>query len=167
VQAWAVGGVELPFGDEPAAWWIDASGSVRDQPVAGADLLPGPFILPGLVDAHAHPAVRPGPDGPVAMDEDAARANLIAWAQAGITLVRDTGSPGGLTLQLAPGAGMPALQAAGRFLAPRGRYFPGLPGEPVDEAELVSCALAEIGRGAGWVKVIADFPDLAGGTRLR
>jgi hypothetical protein len=34
----------------------------------------------------------------------------------------------------------------------------------VDEAGLVSAALAEIGRGAAWVKVIADFPDLAAGT---
>lgn len=33
-----------------------------------------------------------------------------------------------------------------------------------DPAGLVSAALAEIGRGAGWVKVIADFPDLAAGT---
>jgi len=34
----------------------------------------------------------------------------------------------------------------------------------VDEAGLVGAALAEIGRGAAWVKVIADFPDLAAGT---
>jgi imidazolonepropionase-like amidohydrolase len=36
--------------------------------------------------------------------------------------------------------------------------------EPVAEADLVACALAEVGRGAAWVKVIADFPDLAAGT---
>ena len=35
-----------------------------------------------------------------------------AWAQSGITLVRDVGSAGGLTLQLRPGPGMPVLQAA-------------------------------------------------------
>ena len=34
----------------------------------------------------------------------------------------------------------------------------------VAEADLAGAALAEIGRGAGWVKVIADFPDLAAGT---
>ena len=102
--------------------------------------------------------------GFVALDKSAARANLIAWAKAGITLVRDVGSPGGMTLELTPGPGIPVLQAAGRFLAPEGRYFPDLLREPVDEANLVSCALAEIGRGATWVKVIADFPDLAAGT---
>ena len=63
--------------------------------------LAGP--LPGLADAHAHPAVGAGPAGLVALDASAARANLTAWAQAGITLVRDVGSPRGLTLELRPG----------------------------------------------------------------
>jgi hypothetical protein len=51
-----------------------------------------------------------------------------------------------------------------RFLAPAGRYFPDLPDTAADEASLVSAALAEIGHGTTWVKVIADFPDLAAGT---
>jgi imidazolonepropionase-like amidohydrolase len=164
VQAWAAQGVALPFGDQPASWWIDASGSIQDRPVANADLLPGGFILAGLVDAHAHPAVGAGPTGPVALDESAARANLVAWARTGITLVRDVGSPRGMTLELTSGPAMPVLQATGRFLAPAGRHFPELLGAPVAEADLVSCALAEIGRGATWIKVIADFPDLAAGT---
>lgn len=164
MKAWAVQGVELPFGHAPGAWWIDASGSVHDRPIAGADQLPGRFILPGLVDAHAHPAVGAGPAGLIALDQTSARANLITWAQAGITLVRDVGSAGGVTLELSPEPGMPVLQAAGRFLAPAGRYFPALLSVPVAEADLVSCALAEVGRGASWVKVIADFPDLAAGT---
>lgn len=61
------------------------------------------------------------------LDKDAASANLIAWAQAGVTVVRDVGPPGGVTLEISsPGPGLPALQAAGRFLAPAGRYFPDL-----------------------------------------
>jgi hypothetical protein len=114
------------IGGEIASWWIDAAGSIHDRPVAGAELLPGGFILPGLVDAHAHPAVGSGPAGLVALDEGAARAALIAWARAGVTLVRDVGSPGGVILELTSGPGMPGLQAAGRFLAPAGRYFPDL-----------------------------------------
>ena len=157
-------GVELPFGDEAAAWWIDASGAVHDRPIADAELLPGGFVLPGLVDAHAHPAVGSGPAGLVALDKRTARANLLAWAQTGITLVRDVGSRGGVTLELRDEPGMPVLQAAGRFLAPAGRYFPELLDAPVTEANLASAAVAEIGRGARWVKVIADFPDLAAGT---
>jgi imidazolonepropionase-like amidohydrolase len=164
MSAWAVRGVELPFGNEPRSWWIDASGAAHDQPLAGADLLPGRYVLSGLVDAHAHPAVAAGATGPVALDTSTAHANLIAWAKAGITLVRDVGSPGGVTLELSSAPGTPMLQAAGRFLAPAGRYYPALLGDPVAEADLVSCALAEIDRGAAWVKVIADFPDLAAGT---
>jgi hypothetical protein len=149
VKAWAVQGVELPFGDEAAAWWIDASGTVHDRPIADAELLPGGFILSGLVDAHAHPAVGSGPAGLVALDASAARANLLAWAQTGITVVRDVGSRGGVTLELRSGPGMPVLQAAGRFLAPAGRYFPELLDAPVTEADLVSAAVTEIGRGRG------------------
>jgi imidazolonepropionase-like amidohydrolase len=167
MQAWAVHGVELPFGYEPRSWWIDAFGTVHGGPVAGADLLPGRYFLPGLVDAHAHPAVGSGPAGLTSLDARAARANLTAWAQEGITLVRDVGSAGGLTLQLGSGPGLPALQAAGRFLAPAGRYFPDLLDAPVEEAGLVGAALAEIGRGAAWVKVISDFPDPAAGTDAR
>jgi hypothetical protein len=48
------------------------------------------------------------------------------------------------------------VQAAGRFLAPAGRYFPDLLDAPVDEVGLVDAALAEIGQGAAWVNVIAD-----------
>ena len=41
VKAWAVDGVELPFGDEPASWSIDGSEAPHDRPIADADLLPG------------------------------------------------------------------------------------------------------------------------------
>jgi len=161
---WAVQGIGLPFGDEPGRWWIDADGAVHDRPLPGAESLPGRFFLSGLVDAHAHPAVGAGPDGLVALDAAAARDNLTAWARAGITVVRDVGSPAGLTLRLEPGAGMPAVHAAGRFLAPAGRYFPALLDAPVAEEELVARAMAEVARGATWVKVIADFPDVVAGT---
>ena len=130
MRAWAVHGVDLPLGDQTRTWWIDASGLVHDRPIEGADPLPGRYVLPGLVDAHAHPAVAAGAAGPVPLDKGAARANLIAWAQAGVTVVRDVGSPGGVTLEISSGPGLPALQAAGRFLAPAGRYFPDLLGAP-------------------------------------
>src|SRR5260370_3030961 len=64
VNAWAVRGVELPFGDEPRSWWIEASGLVHDRPVARSECLPGGFLLSGLGDAHAPPAVGAGAGGP-------------------------------------------------------------------------------------------------------
>jgi imidazolonepropionase-like amidohydrolase len=60
--------------------------------------------------------------------------------------------------------GLPRVRAAGRFLAPANRYFPQLLVEPVSEADLVDAALAEVARGASWVKVIGDFPDLETGS---
>jgi imidazolonepropionase-like amidohydrolase len=131
---------------------------VHDEPIGDAEVLPGRYVLPGLVDAHAHPAVTGGPDGPVALDAAGTRATLVAWAETGVTLVRDVGSPAGVTLSVASGPGQPQVRAAGRFLAPAGRYFPQLLVEPVGDNELISAALDEIGRGATWVKVIADFP---------
>jgi len=58
---------------------------------------------------------------------------------------------------------MPVLQA---WPVPGSRrpLLPGLLGAPVEEADLVSCALAEGGRTRGGVKVIADFPGKAAGT---
>jgi hypothetical protein len=131
VRSWAVHGVELPFGDRARSWWVDESGMVHDEPIGDAELLPGRYVLPGLVDAHAHPAVTGGPDGPVALDAEGTRATLVAWAETGVTLVRDVGSPAGVTLSVAPGPGQPRVRAPGRFLAPPDRYFPQLLVEPV------------------------------------
>ena len=164
MTAWAVYGVELPFGHDDREWWIDSTGRLTEVAIADAELLPGSYVLQGLVDAHAHPALAAGQAGPIALDRGAARANLIEWARAGVTLIRDTGSPGGISLELAPEPGMPVLRAAGRFMAPSGRYFPELLVEPVEEEDLVTAALAEISKGATWIKVIADFPDLTAGT---
>ncbi len=85
VTAWLVEGVELPFGDRVRTLWIDESGSVGDHPIRNAERLPGRYVLPGLVDAHSHPAVAEGPAGPVALGESETRANLLVWAENGIT----------------------------------------------------------------------------------
>jgi hypothetical protein len=70
--SWAVHGVvELPSVTSPVVVGR-CGGVIHDRPLAGADPLPGRFVLPGLVDAHAHPAVAAGP-GLVA----AGRARLV------------------------------------------------------------------------------------------
>jgi imidazolonepropionase-like amidohydrolase len=158
---WSVRAVPLPDGDRPADLWVDATGCLAAGPVPGADPLPGRYVAPGLVDAHAHPALGPGP---VPRDDDETMTELAAWAAAGVALVRDTGSPGGSVLGLGLGPGLPRLQAAGRFLAPAGRYFPALLPEEVPEQRLTELALAELARGGRWVKVIADFPPVVDGT---
>jgi imidazolonepropionase-like amidohydrolase len=57
---WSVRAVPLPGGDRPADLWIDATGCVSTGPVPDAEPLPGRYVAPGLVDAHAHPCVGPG-----------------------------------------------------------------------------------------------------------
>ncbi|HXW44370.1 MAG TPA: amidohydrolase family protein [Streptosporangiaceae bacterium] len=160
---WTVRAVPLPDGDQPADLWVDAAGCLAADPVPDAELLPGRYVVPGLVDAHAHPAVGMDAGLPVARSPAEASAVLARWAESGVCLVRDTGSPGGLVLQLDITAGMPSVQAAGRFLAPPGRYFPALLPEGVPEEQLTELALGELARGARWVKVIADFPPVVDG----
>ena len=157
VAGWAIRGVELPFGDRHDGWWVDEAGVVGQVRLDDAEDLPGSYFFSGLVDAHAHPAVASGPAGPVPLDASRTSATLLAWAESGVTLVRDVGSPGGMTLDLSVNERHPRLLAAGRFLAPQDRYFAELLIEPVEEEGLVSAALAELGRGATWVKVIGDF----------
>ena len=158
MSAWRVDAVELPYGDRDRTWWVTRSGDRLDAPVADAEELPGRFVARGLADSHAHPAIAAASASESGPTVEGTAAQLAAWARDGIALVRDVGSPLGVTLEVAPSPGLPFVTAAGRFLAPDGRYFPDLLVAPVEEDELVEAALAEIDRGAEWVKVIGDFP---------
>jgi len=55
---------------------------------------------------------------------------------------------------------LPRTITAGHFLAPPGRYFPGVARE-VDEASLPEAAVQE-SRIGGWVKIVGDFLDDGG-----
>ena len=163
VTAWRVRASLLPDGDLADAG-ITERGQWTLRPAAGAEELPGRFVLPGLVDAHCHLSVGLTENGPVALEPEAAAASLRNAHAAGITAIRDTGSPGSLTLRLLATDEGAGLQACGRFLAPEGRYYPGLH-VPVPPEQLVSAALAEVRAGAAWIKVIADFPFLSPGEQ--
>jgi imidazolonepropionase-like amidohydrolase len=162
--SWRVRAVPLPEGDGAEECWVDPSGCLTGTPQAGAEDLPGAYVCHGLVDAHAHPSVGPGSGGPVALSPTGTVNTLAEWASTGVTAIRDVGSPGGLTLDLHTGPELPSIQAAGRFLAPADQYFPELLLDGVPEDQLVRLALAEVARGASWVKVIADFPKVSDGV---
>jgi imidazolonepropionase-like amidohydrolase len=162
-MSWAVRAVQLPDGDRPVDLWVDAAGCLVTEPVPGAERLPGRYVVPGLVDAHAHPAVGREAGMPVALDGPEALNVLAGWAACGVCLVRDAGSAGGAALLLDLVPGMPRLQAAGRFLAPAGRYFPALLPEAAPQEQLAELAVGELARGGRWVKVIADFPPVTDG----
>lgn len=157
MTAWRVRGVRLPTG-EPVDVGVDRGGRWTAESDPSSVELPGRFVLPGLVDAHCHLSVAAGADGlPVALSGEAARANLAAARDAGVTVIRDTGSPGSVALELVHDSDRGVLMACGRFLAPAGQYFSTLH-VPVAAEDLVDAALAEVARGARWVKLVADFP---------
>jgi imidazolonepropionase-like amidohydrolase len=155
-STWRLPSVVLPDGEQRQLWV--AEGRLTDAPIDGAVRLPGRYVLPGLVDSHAHLAVKHGAPG----DAATATANLRVMRDQGVLLVRDVGAPRSVTLDLAPGPEDPILLVAGRFHAPRGRFYAPLH-DPVEPHELIDAALAEIARGATWIKVVADWrsPELS------
>jgi imidazolonepropionase-like amidohydrolase len=153
--AWHIQAVRLPEGNQVEEWWVH-QGVLHHQLIPGAQELPGGWVIPGLVDAHAHLSMDFNHTG-LPMGSDALiNANMQAQLRAGVLAVRDTGAVPGAKLDLNPPYG-PRILASGRFLAPPGRYFGPL-FEGVAAEDLVEAALAEVEQGATWVKIIADFP---------
>jgi hypothetical protein len=81
---WAVRAVQLPDDDGPVDLWVDAAGCLVNEPVPGAERLLGRYVVPGLVDAHAHPAVGWEAGMPVALGGAEALKVLAAWGASGV-----------------------------------------------------------------------------------
>lgn len=151
-------GVVLP-GQDTVELFVDASGRLTDEPVAGAEtLVDGGWILPGLVDAHCHVGL--GPDGPVDLEEADRQARTDR--DAGALLLRDCGSPID-TSALQARDDLPEIVRAGRHLARPKRYIPGLAVELDDPAALPAAVAEQAGAGDGWVKLVGDWIDRAEG----
>lgn len=148
--------VVLPGGD-PQDLWIEGGRFVPGPLDAAVELAPpGLWALPGLVDAHAHVGMdyagKPEPTG----SDELIASNLRDHLAAGTLLIRDPGSHEGSTIAWQGRAGFPKLQAAGRFLAPEGRYLPF--GEWTAPGDLPAAAARWARTGARWVKVVGDWP---------
>ena len=152
-------GTVLPDGVARDVWIAD--GRFAFEPVEDATTLTREaFLLPGLVDAHAHLGLHsPAPRD--ASADDRIRASGAAHLTAGVTLVREPGGPDRRSAGLGPADGMPRLQTGGRLLSPPGTYIPGL-AFPAPDDELVDIAAAEYAASRAWVKVIGDFPGVDG-----
>jgi imidazolonepropionase-like amidohydrolase len=125
-------------------------------------------ILPGLVDAHVHLSFDASPDinALVRFDTPAAaalRSSMTAREHlaAGVTVVRDLGSPQGIVVDVARAVGTPLLPvapriiAAGQVLAITGGHGHFM-GREVDGPDAFRAgARAEIKRGAQVLKVMA------------
>jgi imidazolonepropionase-like amidohydrolase len=114
------------------------------------------WLVPGLVDAHAHLSLF-SPAGDNAPDAERIAASGRAQLDVGVLALREPGSPLGAAARgLGPLDGMPRVVVAGHLLARTGRYFPGL-GREIEPEDLAEAAAEEAAASGTWVKVIADF----------
>jgi imidazolonepropionase-like amidohydrolase len=176
-QGWVV----LVRGDHIEA--AGAPGDVKAPADAVAVDLPGSTLLPGLIEAHAHLLLHPYDEAswddqvlrePLALRVARATNHARATLLAGFTTVRDLGTEGAgyadvglkqaIDQGIVPGPRLlvvtRAIVATGSY-GPRG-FAPGFPvpqgAEEADGAEgLTRVVRDQIGHGADWVKVYADY----------
>ncbi len=157
-------GTTLPDGVERDVFVVDGRFAF-DLPAGSADadsIVRNGFLLPGLVDAHAHLALN-SPVGPDAPAEEIARASARVQLDAGVLALREPASSTVPSVGIGPSIGLPRTQIAGRFLSAPGRYFPGV-AEEVTAERLPDAALAQLATSGAWVKVVGDWIDPADGV---
>lgn len=150
--------------------------------------LPGTTLLPGLIEGHSHLLLHPYDETswndqvlrePLALRVARATMHARATLLAGFTTERDLGTEGagysdvGLARAISQGIiPGPRLIAATRAIVATGSYGPRLSpdvtlpqgAEEADDATLVRVVRDQIGHGADWVKVYADYGWGPGGA---
>ena len=113
------------------------------------------YLVPGLVDAHAHlPFNSPAAKG--ASTEERARASALLHLDTGVLVIRDPGAPTPPALDTDPD--LPRILTAGRFLAAPGRMFPEHGQIELTDTEIAEAAEGQLELSGSWVKLIGDFP---------
>jgi imidazolonepropionase-like amidohydrolase len=165
---------------------IEAVGpAARVSPPAGAERieLAGTTLLPGLIEGHSHLFLHPYNEAlwddqvlkePLGLRIARAVAHAAATLRAGVTTERDLGTEGALDndvqLRQAIEQGIvpgPRLIAVTRAIVATGSYAPVRsryafdPPQGAEEADgdqaIVRVVRSQIGRGADWIKVYADY----------
>ena len=150
--------------------------------------LKGTTLLPGLIEGHSHLLLHPYDEAqwndqvlhePLALRIARATNHARETLRAGFTTERDLGTEGagyadvGLKQAIAQGIiPGPRLIVVTRAIVATGSYGPRLTpeidvlqgAEEADDATLVRVVRDQIGRGADWVKVYADYSSGPGGT---
>ena len=154
------------------------------KPPAGAQVIrkPGTTLMPGLIEGHSHLLLYPYNvtdwDTQVLKETDSyrtARATVHArnTLMAGFTTARDLGTEGAgysdVALKRAINEGIipgPRLMVAGRAIVSTGSYGPKgydhdmdimLGAEPADGNDLIRVVRDQLGKGADFIKVYADY----------
>ncbi|MBA3521214.1 MAG: amidohydrolase family protein [Gemmatimonadales bacterium] len=145
--------------------------------------LPGTTLIPGLIEGHSHLFLHPYDEAlwddqvlkePLGLRMTRAVAHAAATLRAGITTVRDLGTEGALDydvqLRRAIGQGIvpgPRILTTTRAVVATGSYGPRRtdyafpPPQGAEEAtgpeEVARVVRSQIGLGADWIKVYADY----------
>ena len=174
-EGWSV----LVRGDRIVA--AGASGSIAAPAAARRIALPGATLMPGLIEMHSHLLLHPYNE--TSWDDQVLRESLalrVARAtnharetlRAGFTTVRDLGTEGagyadvGLKQAIAQGIiPGPRMIVVTRAIVATGSYGPHYTGdvalpqgaEEADGTTLARVVRDQIGHGADWIKVYADY----------
>jgi imidazolonepropionase-like amidohydrolase len=177
------GWVVLIDGDKITA--AGPAGEVRVPPGSTTTDLPGMTLLPGLIDAHSHVLLHPYNETlwndqvlkePLAYRAIAATIYCRNTLMAGFTTLRDLGTEGAdfadVSIKRAIDEGRiagPRLFVATRAIVATASYGPGPAGfatnfeppkgaqEASGTAEILRAVREQIGHGADWIKVYADY----------
>jgi imidazolonepropionase-like amidohydrolase len=187
-QGWVV----LVTGEKIAA--VGPAASVKAPAGTKVIELPGMTLLPGLIDAHSHIFLHPYNETlwndqvlkePLAYRTIEAVLHSKATLMAGFTGLRDLGTEGAgyadLSVKRAIDEGLipgPRLFVATRAIVATASYGPGPLGfapefvppkgaqEASGTAEILTAVREQVGHGADWVKVYADYRRGPGGSAV-
>lgn len=139
------------------AWVVDGE-ITYERPVRPVTSSLEGFVVPGLVDAHAHIGL--SHDGPTSLA--AAEEHAIADRNSGVLLIRE---PGNLmdTAWAETRPDLPKILRSGRHIARAMRYQRGYAVD-VDPLELPAEMARQAAAGNGWVKIVADWIDRSKGS---
>jgi len=134
--------------------WVVGGTITYAAPTAGADVqtVQG-WVLPGLVDAHAHVGL--GAHG--AVDDATSEKQAVSERDGGTLLLRDAGSPAD-TRWIDDRDDLPRIVRAGRHIARTRRYIRNYAHE-IEPEDLARYVRQEARRGDGWVKLVGDWID--------
>jgi imidazolonepropionase-like amidohydrolase len=162
---------------------VGPAASTAVPPGAERIALDGTTLIPGLIEGHSHLFLHPYDEAlwddqvlrePLGLRVARAVAHAAATLRAGITTERDLGTEGALDndvqLRRAIDQGIvpgPRLLAVTRAIVATGSYGPARshysfdPAQGAEEADgedaIVRVVRSQIGRGADWIKVYADY----------
>jgi imidazolonepropionase-like amidohydrolase len=163
---------------------IEAAGPAASVATEGATVidLPGTTLMPGLIEAHSHVLLHPYNETSwndqvlhegIGLRVARATNHLRDTLMAGFTTIRDLGTEGAgyadVELKQAVAQGIipgPRMLVATRAIVATGSYGPKgfapewrvpLGGEEADGNDVIRVVRDQIGHGADWVKVYADY----------